>query len=61
MTTSRDAAINDMLNTLKFFPRDRISGKMAKVGDRFTALFFGMKSRFEVIEVCSGFVIAKAV
>lgn len=53
--------LDDILGNLKFFPHDRISGKMNKVGDRFVAAFFGGKARFEVTEVHAGFVIAKEV
>jgi len=47
--------------TIKFFPSDRLSGKMSKVGDKFTAKFMGMKCQFVVVEAHDGFVMAELV
>lgn len=46
---------------IKFFPKDRISGKMNKVGDTFTAKFFGGKCKFVVVEHHGDFVMAEMV
>lgn len=36
---------------IKFFKHDIISGKAEKVGDKFTALMFGMKESWIVKEI----------
>ena len=52
--------LDSLLSNLKFFPHDVISGKYAKIGDKFTANFMGFKTKFQVTEVHDGFVMAKA-
>lgn len=43
---------------IKFFPKDKLSGSMEKVGDTFTAIFFGTVTEFEVCEVYGDMVMA---
>lgn len=44
---------------IKFFPRDAIGKKPAKVGDVFCASFFGATRRFVVIEWYGDFFFAE--
>lgn len=46
---------------IKFFPRDKITGSMEKVGDEFTAFFLVGATKFRVIEKHNGFVMAEFV
>lgn len=39
-----------LLTDIKFFPRDVLTGSTAKVGDTFTAEFFGGPRAFTVTE-----------
>jgi len=45
---------------VKFFPHDIISGKAEKVGDKFTAMFFGAVEEF-IVESIHGDVIMTSV
>jgi hypothetical protein len=50
-----------MLDYVKFFEKDIVSGVANKVGDKFVAFFMIGDVDFEVVEVYHGFFFAKAV
>jgi hypothetical protein len=50
-----------MLDYVKFFKNDIVSGVANAVGDKFVAFFMIGNMNFEVIEVHNGFFFAKAV
>ena len=50
-----------MLDYVKFFNKDIISGVANEVGDKFTAFFMIGEMNFTVIEVHDGFFYGKAV
>ena len=43
---------------VKWFARDIVSGKAEKVGDTFTAMFFGRETTFRVDELSHGCIMA---
>lgn len=53
--------VASILENITFFKKDVISGKANKVGDKFTAMFMGMKVKFVVKEHHGTFFIAEMV
>jgi hypothetical protein len=50
-----------MLDFVKFFKKDIVSGKANKVGDKFVAFFMIGDMEFEVVEIQDGCFFGKAI